>query len=47
MASTAYYKEKIANASSKSEIIAILKEMKADLGENNPDVQEIVKKMGV
>ena len=47
MATIREYEERIKNASSRAEIIEILKEMKSDLGEHDPQVLELVKRYGM
>jgi len=45
MASLKEYEERIRNASSKAEIAEILKDLKKDLGEHDPQVLELVKRL--
>ena len=39
------YHEKIERASSKSELLQILKELRAEFDENDPEVKELIKKL--
>ena len=45
MASLREYQERIERASSKSELLEILKELRAEFDENEPEVKELVKKL--
>lgn len=45
MATLRDYQEKIERASSKSEILEILKELRAEFDENEPEVKELVRKL--
>lgn len=45
MATLRDYQERIECASSKSELLQILKELRAEFDENDPEVKELVKKL--
>jgi len=45
MATLRDYQERIERASSKSELLEILKELRAEFDENEPEVKELVKKL--
>lgn len=45
MATLSDYHERIKRASSKSELLQILKELRAEFDENDPEVKELVKKL--
>ncbi|MEE1351340.1 MAG: hypothetical protein UHM23_04740 [Clostridia bacterium] len=45
MATLRDYQERIERASSKSELLEILKELRAEFDENEPEAKELVKKL--
>ena len=45
MASLRDYEDRIQRATSKSELLEILKELRAEFDENDPEVKELVKKL--
>lgn len=45
MATLRDYQERIERATSKSELLQILKELRAEFDENDPEVKELVKKL--
>lgn len=45
MATLRDYQERIERVSSKSELLEILKELRAEFDENEPEVKELVKKL--